>query len=274
MVKLFNLSIIKPLSITSKNCLQQGVFPVNWKKGKIIPVHTHKKTLKQIVDNYRPVSLLPICSKIFEKLIFDSIYDFIDKNNHFNNNQSGFRPSESCIHQLIAFTRNIFSAFDANLSLEVRDVFLDLSKVFERVWHDGLLYKLKSNGIGGNLFKLIKSFLNNRCQRVVLNGQSSVWKSLTAGVPQGSVISSLFFLIYINYLPLGFTTNVKGLTINVKLCVDDTSLFSVVNNASVSASSLNNDLVKIRDWAFNWKLSLNPDPTKQAKKFIFQQFTY
>ena len=155
------------------------------------------------------MSLSPICSKIF-----DSIYDFIDKNNLFNNNQSGFRPNDSCIHQLIAITHNIFSAFDVNPSLEVCGVFRDLSKAFDRVWHDD------------NLFKLIISFLNNRCQRVVLNGQSSVWKSVTAGVPQGSVLGPLFFLIYINDLPLGLTTDVK-------LFADDTSLFPAVNNPRV-----------------------------------------
>ena len=101
-------------------------------------------------------------------------------------------------------------------------VFLILSKAFNRVWHEGLLYKLKSNGTYGNLFKLIKSFLNNRCRRSFLNGQSSVWKSFTVGVPQGSVLGPLFFLIYINDLPL-------DLTINIKLFADDTSLFSVVN---------------------------------------------
>ena len=178
---------------------------------------------------------------IFEKLIFDSIYDFIDKNDLFNNKQTGFRPSNSCMHQLIAITRNIFSVFDANLSLEVPGVFLELSKAFDKVWHDGLLYKLKSNETGCNLFKLTKSFLNNRCHRVVLNGLSSVWKSVTVGVPQGSVLG-LLFLIYICYLPLGRSTNVK-------LFADNTFLFSVVNNTSVSVSRLNNDLVKIRDWA-------------------------
>ena len=131
------------------------------------------------------MSLLSICSKILK----------IDKNNLLNKNQSGFRPSDSCIHHLIGITHNIFSAFDANPSSEVRGVFLDLSKAFDRVWHDGLLYKLKNNGIGGNLFKLIKSFLNNRCQPVVLNGPSSVWTSVTAGVPQGSVLGPLVLLI-------------------------------------------------------------------------------
>ena len=108
-----------------------------------------------MVDNYRPVSLLPICSKIFEKLIFDSIYEFLNKNDLFNNNQSGFRPNDSCIHQFIAITHNIFSAFDVNTSLEVRGVFLDLSKARRRVLYDGLLYKLKSYGIDVNLFELI-----------------------------------------------------------------------------------------------------------------------
>ena len=159
---------------------------------------------------------------------------------------------------------NIFSAFDANPSLEVHGVFLDLSKAFDRVQHDGLLYKLDNNGIDSNLFKLIKSFVNSRCQWVVLNGQYSVQKSVTAVVTQGTVLGSLLFLIYINDLPVGLTTNVK-------LFVDDTSLFSFVNNASVSASRLNSDLVKTGNWAFNQEMSFNPGHTKQAKEVIFSK---
>ena len=105
--------------------------------------------------------------------------------------------------------------------------------------------------------------LNNRYQQVVLNGQSSVWKTVTAGVSQDSVLGPLFFLISINDLPLGLTTNVKLFA--------DTNLFSVVNNASVSASRLNNDLVRIRDWAFSWKMLFNPYSTKQAKGVTFQK---
>ena len=165
------------------------------------------------------MSILPICSKIFENPIFDSIYDFINKYNLFNSNQSRFRPNDSSIHQLIAITPNIFSSFEAKPSLEVRSVFLDLSKAFDRAWHDSLLYKLKSNGIDGNLFKFIKLLLNNRCQSAVLNGQYSVWKSVTAGVPQDSVLGSLCFLIYINGIPLGLTTDFK-------LFADNTSLIT------------------------------------------------
>ena len=136
----------------------------------------HKKGNKQLVSNYRPVSLLPICSRSFEKLIFDCLYDYLDQICLLNANQSGFTPGDSCIHQLIALTHNIFTAFDANPSLEVRSIFLDLSKVFDRAWHKGLIRKLKSNVIDGNLLSLIESFLHERYQRVALNDQSSKWQ--------------------------------------------------------------------------------------------------
>ena len=123
--------------------------------------------------------------------------------------QSGFRPGDSCINQLIAITHNIYTSFDANPSLEMRGVFLDISKAFDRVWHDGLLYKLSCNGVGGNLYKLMKSFLSNRHQRVLLNGQTSQWAKVRAGVPQGSILGPLFFLIYINDLPNGLKSDVK-----------------------------------------------------------------
>ena len=141
-----------------------------------------------------------------------------------------FRPNDSCINQLISITHDIYCAFDANPSLEVRGVFLDLSKALDKVWHEGLLYKLKSNGINGNALQLIKSFLHNRCQKVVLHSQSSSWLSIRAGVPQGSVLGPLLFLIYINDLPEGI------------------NLFSVVNCVNTSVLTLNSDLLKIQDW--------------------------
>ena len=93
-----------------------------------------------------------------------------------NPNQSGFRQSDSCINQLLAITHEIFEAFDCNPPLEVRTVFLDISKAFEKVWHEGLLYKLKSVGISGELYKLLKNYLSGRFQSVILNGQHSSWK--------------------------------------------------------------------------------------------------
>ena len=240
MIKLISPFIIKPLSTVFQNCMKSGIFPDDWKKRNILPVH--KKNSKQLFNNYRPMLLLPICSKLFEKLIFDSIYSFMIHNKLLNSFQSGFRPNDSCINQLISITHNIYRAFDANPSLEVRGVFLDLSKAFDKVWHEGLLYKLKSNGINGNALQLIKSFLHKRCQRIVLKGQSqsSSWLSTRADVPQGSVLGPLFFLIYINDLP-------EGLNSEVKLFADDTSLFSIANCVNTSASTLNKDLLKIKD---------------------------
>ena len=146
--------------------------------------------------------------------------------------QSGFRPGDSCIYQLLAIRHDIFLRFDSGPSLETRGVFLDISKAFDRIWHDGLLFKLKENG---NLLELIKSFLRDRVQRVTFNGTISDWECIRAGEPQGSILGSLFFLIYINDL----ATDLK---LNVKLFADDTSLFSVVSDPLETANLLNKDL--------------------------------
>ena len=245
-----------------RNSMAAGTFATQWKKANIVSVH--KKNDKQIVSNYQPVSLLPICSKIFEKLIFNELFKFFEDNNLLSKHQSGFRPGDSCIYQLLAITHDIFSSFDCNPTLETRSVFLDISKAFDRVWHDGLLFKLEKNGVSGNLFQLIKSFLSGRFQRVLLNGQTSDWETIQAGVPQGSILGPLFFLIYINDL----TDNLNS---NVKLFADDTSLFSEICDPLETANVLNNDLRKIREWAEQWKMVFNPDPTKQAQEVIFSR---
>ena len=117
----------------------------------------HKKNDKQCIKNYRPVSLLPICSKIFERLLFNELYKFLNENDLLSSNQSGFRPGDSFINQLLSITLEIYQSFDNDL--EVRGVFLDISKVFDKVWHEGLILKLSRNGISGNLLYLLKDFL-------------------------------------------------------------------------------------------------------------------
>ena len=136
----------------------------------------HKKGDEQIVNNYRPVSLIPICSKILEKMIFDSIMRFLNEKKLLSDAQSGFKPSDSCEYQLLSIVHDIYKSFDCNLPSEVRGIFLDISKAFDRVCQDGLIYKIKSFGISDNPLKLIENFLNNRYQRVVLNVQSSTWQ--------------------------------------------------------------------------------------------------
>ena len=152
-----------------------------------------------------------------------------------NPNQSGYRPSDSCINHLLAITHKIFEAFDCNPPLKVRSVFLDISKVFDKVWHEGLLYKLKIMDISGELYDLLENYLSGRLQRVILNGQTSSWRPILAGVPQGSILDPLLFLIYISDLP-------NELKSNAKLFADDTSLFTIVKDKNESANVLNNDL--------------------------------
>ena len=109
----------------------------------------HKKNDKQIISNYRPISLLPILAKVFEKIIFQNLYAYLNANNLITKNQSGFRPYDSCTNQLLSLVHEIHQSLDCGL--EVRSVYLDMSKAFDKVWHDGLIFKLKQNGIEGNL---------------------------------------------------------------------------------------------------------------------------
>ena len=171
MIKMCDKSILKPLILLFENSTKSSYHPDIWKKSNIVPVH--KKNDKQLVTNYQPISLLPIFGKIFEKIISNRIYNFLSEKNLLNHNQSGFRPSDSSVNQLLSITHEIFQAFDCNPTLEVISVFLDISNAFDKVCHEGLLYKLKSVGISGELHKLLENYLSGRLQRVVLNGQTS-----------------------------------------------------------------------------------------------------
>ena len=124
-----------------------------------------QKNDKQILSNYRPVSLIQVCSKIFERLIYNSMYRHINDNNLLSPNQSGFCTGGSCINQLFSITYDIFHCFDEGMVL--------ISEAFRKVWHEGLISKLRQYGFTGNLLALLTDFLSNRKQRVVLNGQHS-----------------------------------------------------------------------------------------------------
>ena len=249
MIKLCTNFVAHPLALIFQNSMAGGTFATQWKRVNIAPIH--KKNDKQIVSNYRPVSLRPVCSKTSEKIIFNELFAFL-------RTKFCFRVFARVI------THDIFSSFDCSPTLETRGVFLDISKAFDRVWHDGLLFKLKQNGVSRNLFQLITSFLSGRFQRVLLNGQISNLETIQAGAPQGSYLEPLFFLIYINDL----TDNLNS---NVKLFADDTSVFSRICDPLETANVLSNDLRKIREWADQWKMVFNPDATKQAQEVIFSR---
>ena len=222
------------------------------------PVHTLKaqyhcmNLIKTTISNI----------KILEKVIFNNLYSYLYSNNLITKNQSGFRPGDSTTNQLLYLVNEIHQAFENPKSLEVRAVFLDISKPFDKVWHDGLIFKLKQNGVSGNLLTFFQNYLNNRKQRVVLNGSYSNYSTIESGVPQGSVLGPLLFLIYINDLE----RNTKS---NIKFFAHDTMLFSIVKDPVVSANNVNHDLNIIQLWAHQWKMEFNPDPTKQAAEVLF-----
>ena len=242
MIKLCEESIVIPLKIIFEESLKCGVFPEVWKKANVVPVH--KKEDKTLVKNYRPISLLPIFGKIFERVIYNFIFNYFISSKLFTPSQSGFSPGDSCIAQLLSIIHEIQTAFDGNPSVDVRGIFLDISKA--------------------PLLSLLKNYLENSQQRVVLNGQTSDWKKINSGVPQGSVLGPLLLLIDINDLP-------DGITSICKIFADDTSLFSKVLDINESANKLNTDLEKITKWAHQWKMQFNPDPNKQANEVIFSR---
>ena len=217
MLQLCSSQVAIPLQMIFQSCISSGSFPDIWKYANVQPVH--KKGNRQLKNNYRPISLLPICGKILEKIIFDKLYSFLNSNNLISKRQSGFRPNDSTIYQLISITSSIYKSFE--IYDETRAVFLDISKAFDKVWHEGVIHKLKCNEITSNLLTFFDNYLKDRHQHVVLNGTESKWMKVNAGVPQGSVLGPLLFLVYINDLP----DNIKS---EMRLFADDSFLFTKV----------------------------------------------
>ena len=189
MIELCGDKVTLPLSTIFVNIINTVIFPTLWKSGNVTPIH--EKDSKRVINNYRPISLLPLFAKIFENILFLKMYNHFTSNNLITKNQSGFRPNDSATNQLICLVDSIHSSLDINL--DVRSVFPDMSKAFDKVWHEGFIFKLNQNGINGKLLNLLKSYLANRLQRVLLNGSVYGWGIVESGAPQGSVLGPLLF---------------------------------------------------------------------------------
>jgi len=244
-------TIVPSLTKMFNLCLSSCKVPQMWKFANVLPLH--KKGDRASINNYRPVSLLSCTSKLLERIIFKNVYNYIRDSSILTPHQSGFQPGDSTTNQL-AYLYHMFSqALDSKK--DIRIVFCDISKAFDRVWHDGLLFKLKKIGIGGSLLLFLQDYLSNRYQSVVVEGQKSEPGLIKAGVPQGSVLGPLLFLIYINDLP-------ENVISNIKLFADDTSLYVEVEDHEQAAVSLNNDLQSIKNWADQWLVNFSPPKTK------------
>ena len=168
MIELCGENITLSLSIIFNNIINTVFFPILWKSANITLVH--KKDCKEVINNCIPISILPLFAKIFERILFSKMYNHLISDNLMTKNRSDFRPKTN---QLMYLVDSINSSLDINL--DVSSVFLDMSKAFDRVLHNGLLFKLKQNGINTQLLNLLKSYLNNRKQQVFLNDTESEW---------------------------------------------------------------------------------------------------
>ena len=239
------------------NCLKESCFPDCWKVSSVVPVFKNVGE-RSTAKNYGPVSLLSVVNKVFEKLVINRIVDHLEKCGLFSDFQYGFRSSGSTADLLTVVSDRIGWAF--NWSGATQAAALDISKAFDRVWHAGLLHKLKSYGISGQIFGLISSFLSNRQLRVVLDEKSSQEYPVNAGVPQGSILGPTLFLLYINDL-------LDDIICNIAIYADDTTLYSKCFQASdlwqqlELASELESDLRDTVDWGRKWLVDFNAEKT-------------
>ena len=262
LLKYISNDIIETLSLIINQSLCTGIFPHSLKIAKITPIY--KKESPHITDNYRPISLLPAISKVFEKVVYVQVYEYFVKNNLLYKSQYGFRKFHSTELAAVELTNRITSQLDeGKLPLAI---YLDLSKAFDTIDHDILIYKLSYYGVQGNSLNWFKSYLSNRTQYVEYNGVSSNFANVDTGVPQGSILGPLLFIIYMNDI-----AKVTDKFYSV-LYADDTSLeeplctfnTDLADNTALSAS-INEELKLITTWLALNKLSLNAKKKKKTK---------
>ena len=239
--------IAEPLCNLFNYSLFTCTIPRSWKIANVSAVFKKGDTCNP--SNYRPISLLCNVEKVFERIIFKHVFNFLKDTDFFTSYQSGFMPGDSTINQLTYLYDKFCNALDQGL--EVRIIFFDISKAFDKVWHKGLIYKLEKSGVSGNLLRWFKNYLRDREQQVVIRGAKSRSLHISAGVPQGSILGPLLFLIFINDI-------VDNIECPINLFADDTSLYVLVNDPIDSARQLQNDIDRIDEWSDSWLVNFNP----------------
>ena len=251
--------IIIPLAHIINISFLTGEYPEQLKIVKVIPIHKGGST--EDLNNYRPISLLSIFDKIIEKIMHKKLYNFLERHNILYQNQFGFRKNNSTVYALTQISEMIKTSIDTGKY--GCGIFIDLRKAFDTVNHKILLDKLEHYGIRGNLLNWFHSYLTDRKQFVSINGQNSDLMDITCGVPQGSVLGPLLFLLYINDLP-----NISKI-LNFYLFADDTNIYYESKSLNEIEKTVNKELDKLYLWLNVNRLSLNLDKTNYI---IFHPF--
>ena len=249
MVKMLRKGLTKPLTKLINKSLKDSLVPSKLKLARIVPLHKSGK--KDTFNNYRPISLLSVLSKLLEKVAYIQIYDYF--NEHFlSNNQFGFRSRHETQHCILNFLKNIWENRDCKMHV---GIFLDLRKAFDTVNHNILLRKLKFYGFDEAAVSWVRHYLTGRKQAVDLNGTVSNFLEMTCGVPQGSILGPLFFIIYINDLP-------NASKLFASLFADDTTYQHSGNSITEIEQFINNELRLASNWFDANRLTLHPGKTQ------------
>ena len=248
LVKVSSPVTVRYLTFLINLSMNKGEFPKELKKGKVIPMHKNGSKLDE--NNYRPIFLLNVWSKIYEKVVYKRVYSYLEKFSLLYCKQFGFRTKHSTVDALVEFTEKVRFNRSTN---EVRTFFLDLSKAFDTIDHNLLIRKLDNYGIRGNYLNWFKSYLKGRIQRVKLNDVSSRWEEIVCGVPKGSILGPLLFIIYVNDMPL-VCRHVAAI-----LFAEDTNLSAI----GIQCADIKEDIKKVNDWLNSNKLVVNVSKTVQ-----------
>ena len=246
-------SLSLPLSMLFSLSFSSGTIPTSWAEANVTPIF--KKGLKSNPANYRPISLTSVPCKIMEKIVTKTIKSYLNKHDLITPCQHGFVSKKACVTNLLE-TYDILTTNKLNKKCSDM-VLLDFAKAFDKVPHKLLLHKLSRYGLNSYILNWIHSFLTARKQRVILGNVHSNWTHVSSGVPQGSVIGPLLFIIYINDLP-------DNLTSTVLMFADDTKLIATIDpsNHIPDSLALQNDLNSVTDWTKTWKMELNMSKCK------------
>ena len=242
-----------PLSLLFKLSYNTGFLPKEWKIANVVPVH--KKGAKDDVENYRPISLTCLIMKTFERIIKDEL---LSRSQHLlDERQHGFLSQKSCTSNMALFSDNIVMSINDCKTMSIDVVYFDFSKAFDSVNHDLMLQKLKQfYGIDGRLLKFIRNYLSGREQCVIMDSIKSTYKSVTSGVPQGSILGPILFVLFINDLPQGINTDT-----NISLYADDTKMWRQITSYT-DIVKLQKDIDVLHDWSFRNLMKFHPKKCK------------